>query len=77
MTPLGQLIADLVAAVPDGAGGAGSGIALSVAAVELELPIETRFAGGEFGASLPRGRWRTGIEQVHGTLHLRVDRGEP
>ena len=77
MTPLCQLIADLLAAVPDGAGGAESGIALSVAEVDLELPVETRFAGGEFGASLPRGRWRTGIDQPHGTLHLRVDRGDP
>jgi hypothetical protein len=51
---------------------------LVVSAVELELPIESRFDGrGHLEASWPRGRFGTGFDPPLGavTLHLTVEEG--
>lgn len=76
MTSLGQLLVDLVEELPAEAGDVQDGIRVAVTAVELELPMESRLADGRFGASLPRGRWQSGVELPPGALYARFERTE-
>jgi hypothetical protein len=74
VTPFGQLLVDLVQELPAGAGGAGDGVRVEITTVEMELPLESRLGAGVFQASLPRGRWRSGVEMPAGTLFARWQR---
>jgi hypothetical protein len=76
MTSLETLLVDLAEQLPEGAGGPDDGVAVTVTAVELAVPIESRLEPGKFGATLPRGRWKAGIYLPHGQLYARFAREE-
>lgn len=78
MNGLEHLVAELVDAVPDGAGGAFEGVRVVVDAAEIALPIEARLgAGGAVVASAPRGRQRTGFDPPLARLRLSLTREAP
>jgi hypothetical protein len=74
MTSLETLLLDLAEQLPDGAGGPDEGMGLTVTAVEVDVPIESRLEPGRFGATLPRGRWKAGFDLPHGQLYARFAR---
>jgi hypothetical protein len=76
MTSLETLLVELAEQLPEGAGGPDQGLGVTVTAVELELPIESRLEPGKFAASLPRGRWKAGFDLPHGQLYARFIREE-
>ena len=71
MTPLSQLIAELAEQIPVEVGSVEEGARVAVTLVELELPVESSLVAGQFGASLPRGRWQSGVTLPQGVLFLR------
>jgi hypothetical protein len=76
MISLETLLLGLVEQLPDGAGGPAEGVGMTVTAVEVEVPIESRLEPGQFGATLPRGRWKAGFDLPHGQLYARFAREE-
>ena len=74
MTSLETLLVGLAEQLPEGAGGPDEGVAVTVTAVELDVPIESRLAPGRFEATLPRGRWKAGFDLPHGQLYARFAR---
>jgi len=75
MPPFADLIVGLASHVPTGSGSPESGALVSVAAMDLSLPLEARIAGGAtLLASLPRGRLATGFDVPLGrlTAHFEV-----
>lgn len=76
MTSLETLLVELAEQLPVDAGGPEEGMGITVTAVELEIPIESRLEPGKFAASLPRGRWKAGFDLPHGQLYARFAREE-
>jgi len=74
VTSLSEFLAQLASQLPGGASDPTQGLRLTVDRVEMDLPIESHAAPGQFGASLPRGRWRSGMDPPTGTLFARWDR---
>jgi hypothetical protein len=74
VTSLGQLLLELVDQLPAEAGGPADGVRVAITTVEMDLPLESRLIDGSFAASLPRGRWRSGVEMPQGALFARWER---
>ena len=73
MTPLDDLLVDLLGSLTTGAGGADGG-AIEVTHADLDLPVESRLApDGRCLASLPRGLTKTGFDLPHGRLVVHVE----
>jgi hypothetical protein len=71
LVPLADLLVGVTAALPIAAGGE---TGISVVAMDLDLPVETRIdRGGELHASLPRGRMATGFDLPHGRVVARFE----
>ena len=69
MSPLSDLVIELVEALVDSVGAPALGVALAITDIDVTLPLEARLGqGGELRASLPRGRMATGFQVPHGRL---------
>lgn len=76
MQSLEQYLLELAEAVLAKAGGPEHGVAIHVTRVDLDLPIESRFAdGGRLEVSAPRGRLATGFDPPHARLRARFTSG--
>jgi hypothetical protein len=74
MLPFAELLVRLAELVPARARSPRSGVELSVSAMDLTLPIESRIVhGGELRASLPRGRMSTGFDPPLAQVTVRYE----
>ena len=77
MTSLESLIVGFVDTLPDDAGGPADGVRVELAAVDLEIPVETHVdTTGQVRASLARTRLATGYDADLCRLALRYERTE-
>lgn len=74
MTGLDELLAELLGSLPAVAGDPADGLVVAPTQVEFELPIEARVVrSGELEASLPRGRWASGLSLPIGRIRASFD----
>lgn len=74
MNGVDRLVLGLADGLPDDRDG--DGVTITVAAVEVAVPVEARIDGDGLRASLPRGVMATGFSIPHGRMVARFVREE-